>query len=183
LVGEGCGAGEDFVGVGDGAGAEDGGDSEGDGVGLLEPDPPDPLDPLDPLDVPGVVGVGVGRPAPELPDADGPACTVGWAFGDAPACACRWCRRAAAWVEAAADVGACVLGVLWLVVWAGAVRANNVTRPTAVTALSWVARQVSLDRRRRPTVRVSPGYSSVMITVGEVMDRGSRYGSPLPWVG
>ncbi len=84
-------------------------------------------------------------------EADWPACTVGWGFADAPGCACRWCRRAAG--VAAADVDGCMLGVVpvWLVVWAGAVRANKVTRPTAVTVLSCVARQVSLDRRRRPT--------------------------------
>jgi len=126
-----------------------GGASVGDGDALLE---------LDELDELGEVGVGEGLEALPLLEADWPACAVGDGFEDAPARACRWCRRAAAWV-AAADVDACVLGVdaVWLVVWAGAVRANSVTRPTAVTALSWVALQVSLDRRRRPTVRVSPG--------------------------
>jgi hypothetical protein len=52
-----------------------------------------------------------------------------------------------------------VAAVGWPTVWAGAVRANRVAMPTAVTALSWVARQVSLDRRRRPAARVSPGNS------------------------
>jgi len=42
-------------------------------------------------------------------------------------------------------------------VWAGAVRANRVARPTAVTALSWVARQVSRERRRSPAVRAASG--------------------------
>ena len=115
---------------------------------------------LDELDELGEVAVGVGLEALALLEADWPAWTVGEGLDDAPARACRWCRRAAAEWVAAADVDACVLGVVtvWLVVWAGAVRANNVTRPTAVTVLSCVARQVSLDRRRRPTVRVSPAY-------------------------
>ena len=41
------------------------------------------------------------------------------------------------------------------VLWAGAVRANRVAKPTAVTALSWVARQVSRDSRRRPAARAA----------------------------
>ena len=45
-------------------------------------------------------------------------------------------------------------------VWAGAVRANKVAKPTAVTALSWVARHVRRERRRRPAVRAAPGCSS-----------------------
>jgi len=45
------------------------------------------------------------------------------------------------------------------VVWAGAVRANRVARPTAVTALSWVARQVRRERRRSPVARAAPGCS------------------------
>ena len=61
-------------------------------------------------------------------------------------------------------------------VWVGAVRANKVAMPTAVTALSWVVRQVSLDSLRSPAARASSGNSS-MTLVGE-----SRYGSPVPWV-
>ncbi len=75
--------------------------------------------------------------------------------------------------EAKAD-GVPGTAAVWLVVWAGAVRTNKVTRPTTVTVLSWVARQVSLDSLRSPLARVSAGYS----WVGE-----SRYGSPSPWVG
>ena len=45
-------------------------------------------------------------------------------------------------------------------VWAGAVRANSVAMPTAVTALSWVARQVRRERRRKPSVRAAPGCCS-----------------------
>jgi len=45
-------------------------------------------------------------------------------------------------------------------VWAGAVRANKVAKPTAVTALSWVARQVRRERRRSPAERVARGCSS-----------------------
>ena len=37
-----------------------------------------------------------------------------------------------------------------LTVAAGAVRANRTAKPTVATAPSWVARQVSRDRRRSP---------------------------------
>ena len=85
--------------------------------------------------------------------------------------------------EVSAD--AWVLGALavWLVVWAGAVRAKRVARPTAVTALSWVARQVSRESLRSPWARVSAGSSWVMIAVGEVAAAESRYGSPSLRVG
>jgi hypothetical protein len=53
--------------------------------------------------------------------------------------------------EAAAD---------WSTVWVGAVRANKVAKPTAVTALSCVARQVRRERRRSPAERAAPGGSS-----------------------
>ena len=43
----------------------------------------------------------------------------------------------------------------WSAVWAGAVRANRVAKPTAVTALSCVARQVRRERRRSPAERVA----------------------------
>jgi hypothetical protein len=39
----------------------------------------------------------------------------------------------------------------------GAVRANRVAMPTVASALSWVARQVSLPRRRNPASRASVG--------------------------
>jgi hypothetical protein len=55
-------------------------------------------------------------------------------------------------------VGAAVVSLA--VVWAGAARANKVAKPSAVTALSWVARHVRRERRRRPAVRVAPGCSS-----------------------
>ena len=45
------------------------------------------------------------------------------------------------------------LTAVWLLaVWAGALRANRTAKAAAVIALSWVVRQVSLDRRRRPSV-------------------------------
>ena len=47
-----------------------------------------------------------------------------------------------------------------LTVCAGAVRANNVANPTVASAPSWVARQVSRDRRRSPAERVASGGSS-----------------------
>jgi hypothetical protein len=49
----------------------------------------------------------------------------------------------------------------WLAtVCAGAVRANNVAKPTVASAPSWVARQVSRDRRRSPADRAASGGSS-----------------------
>jgi hypothetical protein len=75
--------------------------------------------------------------------------------------------------------------VLLTVVCAGAVRANRVASPTAVTALSWVARQVSRDRRRRPSVRAAPGGSSLScmdaITAGSGLRPGQKpVKKPLP---
>jgi hypothetical protein len=70
----------------------------------------------------------------------------------------------------------------WLVVWAGAVRANKVAKPTAVTALSCVARQVRRDRRRSPAERAVPGCSSAITGAGRVTPGDSRYGSPVLWV-
>lgn len=43
---------------------------------------------------------------------------------------------------------------------AGAVRANKAAKPTAATALSWVARQVRRERRRSPAARAAPGGSA-----------------------
>lgn len=43
-----------------------------------------------------------------------------------------------------------VVAVWLLAVWTGALRANKTAKAAAATALSWVVRQVSLDRRRRP---------------------------------
>ena len=48
----------------------------------------------------------------------------------------------------------------WLTtVWAGALRANSVAKPTVASAPSWVARQVSRDRRRSPADRAASGGS------------------------
>jgi hypothetical protein len=127
----------------------------------------------------------------ELEPVDGavavwPACAVGRTPGVVVR-ALLWCRWLAEWVgvparEAEAD--ASVLGalVVSLTVWAGAVRANRVAKPTAVTALSCVARQVSLDRRRNPVARACPGNSSMGPVAWVMMVGESRYGSPLPWV-
>jgi hypothetical protein len=145
-------------------------------------------------DEPFAVGLGEDdaagvEPEPEEPEelaeleGAAPACTVG--CGPAVRVRRWWCLPGEweAVPEVAADV--CVLGVpaVWLTVWAGAVRTNKVTRPTAATVLSWVARQVSLESLRSPWARVSAGSSWAMIVVGEVVDAGSRYGSPSPWVG
>ena len=48
----------------------------------------------------------------------------------------------------------------WSAVWAGAVRANSVAKPTAATALSSVARQVRRERRRNPAERAAAGGGS-----------------------
>jgi hypothetical protein len=105
-----------------------------------------------------------------------PACAVGWAPAWTPA---GMVRRAALWRRlvgeevgvAEADVDGSALGaaVAWpTVVCAGAARANKVAKPTAVTALSWVARQVRRERRRSPTVRAASGGSSILsILVGK----------------
>jgi hypothetical protein len=56
---------------------------------------------------------------------------------------------------------AVAFGVAWpLMVAAGAVRANKTAIPTVAIAPSWVARQVSRDRRRSPLDRVCPVGSS-----------------------
>jgi hypothetical protein len=47
-----------------------------------------------------------------------------------------------------------------LTVCAGAARANNVAKPTVASAPSWVARQVSRDKRRSPAERAASGGSS-----------------------
>ena len=177
------GAGAAELGGGAGAGAELGGANVGAGDEpdpLDEPDPPDEPDPLDELD----------EPLDELdePAAAWPACTVGWAPPGEVAPTILWRRLFAEWEWAREgpgvrhDVYGFALGasVAWLAVWAGAVRANKVAKPTAVTALSWVARQVRRERRRSPTARASPGCSSIV--VDSIMVGESRYGSPVLWV-
>jgi hypothetical protein len=108
---------------------------------------------------------------------------VGAAAWSAPALGCtpgvaarpfRWCRWSAEWVSVPlgdAEADAPVLGtvVASLTVWVGAVRANRVAKPTAVTALSCVARQVSFDRRRSPVTRAAPGNSSMGPVAGVVI--------------
>lgn len=149
----GFGAGAELV-DGAGAGAELGGASVGDADELR--------DPLGELEEPEELD-GLAEREP-LPDglADWPARTVGRAPA-APA------RRFLPWWPAAwlgvpdeagdeADADGSVL-VAAAAVWAGAVRANRVAKPTAVTALSCVARQVRRDRRRSPAERVVPGAS------------------------
>ena len=62
------------------------------------------------------------------------------------------------WVGEAAGDG---LTAVWLLaVWAGAPRANRTAKAAAAIALSWVVRQVSFDRRRRPSARLLPPGSS-----------------------
>jgi len=86
-----------------------------------------------------------------------------WALADAVA------RARLGWVVtgdeldgagAGGDVFAADAVVSLAAIWTGAVRANKVAKPTAVTALSWVARHVRRERRCRPAVRAAPGCSS-----------------------
>ena len=151
----GFGAGAELV-DGAGAGAELGGASVGDGDELRDPPPPDEPE-LDEL-------VGLGERDP-LPDglADWPARTVG-RTPDAPDRRFLPCWLAA-WLGVPAEAGDEAdadgsVPVTALAVWAGAVRANRVAKPTAVTALSCVARQVRRERRRSPAERAAPGGPS-----------------------
>jgi hypothetical protein len=177
VVGFGAGA---ELGGGAGAGAELGGASVGDGAELREPDPPPELDELEVL----------GEPDEREPPAEGvaawPARAVGWTPG-AAARPLLWCRWLAEGVGVPADdvgVDSCVpeAAVDWSAVWVGAVRANKVAKPTAVTALSCVARQVRRDNRRSPAERAAPGCSSARTGAGRVAAGDSRYGSPVLWV-
>lgn len=165
----GWGAGAELV-DGTGAGAELGGAS----VGAADERPE--LEGFGELDPP--LGLGeVGEPG-LLED------TAGWsgcALGRTPD-AVRWAALWRRWLAAAvgipaedAGTGGCVLtaAVDWSAVWAGAVRANTVAMPTAVIALSWVARQVRRDMRRSPSERAAPGGSSARAGVGLVADGGS----------
>jgi hypothetical protein len=96
----------------------------------------------------------------------------------------RWLAEAVGDPAGDTETDGSVLGAVltWLTAWVGAVRANRVAKPTAVTALSCVARQVSLDRRRSPVARACPGNSSMGPVAGAVMVGESRYGSPVPRV-
>ncbi|HEV2259268.1 MAG TPA: hypothetical protein VGS06_39635 [Streptosporangiaceae bacterium] len=131
----------------------------GDGDELF--DPPGEAEELDGLE--DLEGLGEGEPLP-----DGLAAWPGCAVGRAPGALFRptgWCR----WLadgdgvpgeEAEADGSALGTVVAWSAVWAGAVRANRVAKPTAVTALSCVARQVRRERRRSPAERAAAGGPS-----------------------
>jgi hypothetical protein len=127
--------------------------------------------------VAGLDGAGAG--AAWLDGAGAVAWAAAWAPDGAPDWEVGWpsarvladavARARLWWVlageeadEARAEGDALAAGagvVLLAVVWAGALRANKVAKPTAVTALSWVARQVRRDRRRSPAARAAPGCS------------------------
>jgi hypothetical protein len=152
----GFGAGAELV-DGAGAGAELGGASVGDGDELREPDPPPEPEALDELEE--LEGPGEREPLPdEL--AAWPACAVGRTPGEVvrPGLWCRWLAEGVGVPAEEAETDGPVLGavVAWSAVWAGAARANRVAKPTAVTALSCVARQVRRDRRRSPAERAEP---------------------------
>jgi hypothetical protein len=99
-----------------------------------------------------------------------------WALADAVARArLGWAFPGEELAGAGGDVFAAGAAVVSpAAVGAGAVRANKVARPTAVTALSWVARQVRRDRRRSPAARVAPGCSSVNSDVSRMTRDPSR---------
>jgi hypothetical protein len=135
-------------------------------------------------------GAGAELGGASLVDLDGAGAAfwLAWAVTWAPA----WGTGAAAWAFARARLGWALaddeLGgaeageevftadavVSLAVVWAGALRANSVAKPTAVTALSWVARQVRRERRRRPAERAAPGCSSVNSDLSRMTGDHSR---------
>jgi len=82
------------------------------------------------------------------------------AAGAAARCVAEWAGVGAAVVAgavlAAGAAGRVGAGAA-LAVWAGALRANSTANAAAVMALSWVARQVSRDRRRSATSRPPSG--------------------------
>jgi len=138
-----------------------------------EPDPLPELDELDELEVLGELGELDERELLAAGVAAWPACAVGCAPGVAARCRLwrRWPAEAVGVPAEDAEAEGPVPGaaVAALTVWVGAVRANKVAKPTAATALSWVARQVSLDRRRSPVARAAPGNSSIGPVAGMVM--------------
>ena len=101
---------------------------------------------------------GAGAAAWALADA---RTRLGWALADA---------ELAGGEVFAADAAVVSLAV----VWAGTLRANKVAKPTAVTALSWAARQVRRERRRRPAERAAPGGSSGYSYVSRMTGDHSR---------
>ncbi len=141
---------------GAGAGAELGGVSVGAADELREPGPlggPDERGPLPGLEAPG--------PPEDVAGWPGRAEGCPWAAAIGASLRCRWPAVGAGVPvdDAAADGSVPLAETDWLAGGAGAVRANRVAKPTAVTALSCVTRQVSWDRRRSPAERATPRCS------------------------
>jgi hypothetical protein len=67
----------------------------------------------------------------------------------------------------------CAAARLLAVVWAGAERANSTANAAAAIALSWVARQVSRDSRRRPLALLSAEGLSIHSVGSPAGSRGS----------
>jgi hypothetical protein len=126
----------------------------------------------------GGAAVGVAAGGASVGDLDGAGAAVGLALAVTCAAACgagrlaeavararlRWALPGEVLDGAAAGEDVVAAGaavVLPASVWAGAVRANRVAKPTAVIALSWVARQVRRERRRSPAARAASGCSPV----------------------
>ena len=153
---------------GAGAGAELGGAGAAAGAELPPPDPPEPEEPDEPEEL-----------------------AADWAAPGEVAPATLWRCVLAEWAWEWPGDGHAVIGftvgvyVTWLAGWAGAVRTNKVTMPTAATALISVARQVSRLIRCNPAARASSGNSSMAVVGGpparEMIVGESRYGSPVPW--
>ena len=146
----------------------------GQDVGHLRVPHPPPVDPLEMVWTGLGAGAGAGGALGGASVGDGGG-ALGWAaaggggalggalwaffFLAAARCVCVGLGLGlGVWVGEAAGDG---LTAVWLLaVWAGALRANRTAKAAAAMALSWVVRQVSLDRRRRPSVRLLPPGSS-----------------------
>jgi len=190
VVGGGAAAG----GGGAGAGAELGGAGAVAGDELPPPDPPEAPDEPEELDEPEEPEEPGEPDEPDEPEelaADWPVCAAAWTPPAEVAPATLWRCVLAVWAWECPGDGHAVIGfaigvyVTWLAGWAGAVRTNKVTMPTAATALISVARQVSRLIRCSPTARASSGNSSMAVVGGpparEMAVGESRYGSPVPW--
>jgi hypothetical protein len=133
-------------------------------------------------------GAGAGGVLGGARVGEGGGALAGWAAADdggvLGGALCRFGFLAARCVCVGVGVGLAVgeaavdgLTVVWLLaVWAGALRANRTANAAAAIALSWVVRQVSRERRRRPSARLPPaGPGSLRSSAGPSK---RRVGSP-----
>ena len=102
-----------------------------------------------------LLGCGAGAAAEAWAGAGG---RVGAAVATVLAGLCVLLAGLGVTVALAEDCAPVDLAAVWLLVaCVGAVRANRIAKAAAATALSWVVRQVSRERRRRPPSRVAAG--------------------------